>query len=113
MNELIPTALLNRYLNRSTMANATVPQLMEQAEKYLDNFAFDQAESCLRRVLAMEQSNTKAMDLLGELLMENGLPDQAKEVSFTRVNSSLVIIDCRSFSKGAFKLPPKQILRST
>jgi tetratricopeptide (TPR) repeat protein len=55
-------------------------QLLEQAEKEMDIFAFDKAEALLRRVLEVDQNNTRAMDLLAEILIEEGNIDPAKDL---------------------------------
>lgn len=60
---------------------ASAAQLIENAEECMDKFDFENAEAALNRALQLEQYNTKAMDLLAELLMGAGEAERAKEVS--------------------------------
>ena len=54
-----------------------------QAEEYIDSFEFDLAQKFCLRALESEPDNLRAIETYGNLLMETGDLDKAKQVSFT------------------------------
>lgn len=62
------------------MANYSVKELTRLAKRCLDEQDIDGAIQFYSQALQLEPNNTKIMDALGEVFLEAGMPDQAREV---------------------------------
>eukprot|EP00298_Acanthocystis_sp_HF-20_P005025 c15309_g1_i1.p1 GENE.c15309_g1_i1~~c15309_g1_i1.p1 ORF type:complete len:356 (-),score=163.48 c15309_g1_i1:30-1073(-) len=58
----------------------SVDEYVERAEHYLANFQPELAIKFLRKALETDKNNTDVMDMLGEILAENGAGDEAKQI---------------------------------
>ncbi|KAM5157333.1 LOW QUALITY PROTEIN: uncharacterized protein ACMZJ9_008656 [Mantella aurantiaca] len=67
---------------KKTAQKYSVHQLLEKAEEYLDNFNYEMARLFCQRALDMEPDNLETLGMMGNVCMELGDADKAKQISF-------------------------------
>lgn len=72
-----------RMQNKAKKKNAqkySVHQLLEKTEEYLDNLNYEMARLFCQRALDIEPDNLEILDMMGNICMELGDADKAKQV---------------------------------
>ncbi|XP_017950290.1 probable assembly chaperone of rpl4 isoform X2 [Xenopus tropicalis] len=65
---------------KKTAEKYTVHQLLEKTEEYLDNFNYEMAQLFCQRALDMDPTNLDILDMMGNICMELGHAEKAKQV---------------------------------
>ncbi|KAM4687774.1 uncharacterized protein O3C94_006221 [Discoglossus pictus] len=65
-----------------TAAKYTIEQLLEKTEECLDNFNYELAQMFCQRALDMDPTNLDILDMMGNICMELGNVEKAKQISF-------------------------------
>ena len=64
------------------LAKYSADQLLDKAEEYVDQFEYQLAQKFCQRALELEADNVRALEASGQLLLELGDEEAAKNVSF-------------------------------
>ncbi|KAG8573810.1 hypothetical protein GDO81_012560 [Engystomops pustulosus] len=67
---------------KKTADKYSIHQLLEKTEEYLDNFNFEMAQLFCQRALDLEPENLEILDMMGNICMELGDADKARQISF-------------------------------
>ncbi|XP_073533517.1 uncharacterized protein [Phyllobates terribilis] len=81
----------NRMQNKARKKTAekySIHQLLEKTEEYLDNFNFEMAQLFCQRALDLEPENLEILDMMGNICMELGNAEKAKQVFLKAVDLS-------------------------
>ncbi|XP_066441824.1 uncharacterized protein [Eleutherodactylus coqui] len=73
---------------KKTANKYSIHQLLEKTEEYLDNFNFEMAQLFCQRALDMEPDNLEILDMMGNICMELGNAEKAKQVFLKAVDLS-------------------------
>ncbi|XP_075443525.1 uncharacterized protein LOC142487692 isoform X2 [Ascaphus truei] len=73
---------------KKTAEMCSVEQLLEKTEDCLDNFNFELAQMFCQRALDMDPTNLEILDMLGNICMELGNIEKAKQVLLKAVELS-------------------------
>ncbi|XP_075128119.1 uncharacterized protein LOC142201191 [Leptodactylus fuscus] len=67
---------------KKTADKYSIHQLLDKTEEYLDNFNFEMAHLFCQRALDLEPENLEILDMMGNICMELGNAEKAKQISF-------------------------------
>ncbi|XP_056375066.1 uncharacterized protein LOC130272994 [Hyla sarda] len=73
---------------KKTADKYSIHQLLEKTEEYLDNFNFEMAQLFCQRALDLEPDNLEILDMMGNICMELGNGEKAKEIFLKAVHLS-------------------------
>ncbi|XP_072010975.1 uncharacterized protein [Engystomops pustulosus] len=73
---------------KKTADKYSIHQLLEKTEEYLDNFNFEMAQLFCQRALDLEPENLEILDMMGNICMELGDADKARQVFLKAVELS-------------------------
>lgn len=72
---------------------SSVDECLTKALEAIDTFNFDQAKKFCRRALEKDAVNVQALELLGDLLAEEGEIEEARKISFSGLSLLLNLRD--------------------
>ncbi|XP_068091598.1 uncharacterized protein [Hyperolius riggenbachi] len=81
-------ARMQNKAKKKTAGKYSVHQLLEKSEEYLDNFNYEMAQLFCQRALDIEPDNLEILDMMGNICMELGDADKAKQVFLRAVELS-------------------------
>ncbi|KAG8443181.1 hypothetical protein GDO86_011839 [Hymenochirus boettgeri] len=79
---------MQQKAKKKTAEKYTVWQLLEKTEEYMDNFNYEMAELFCQRALDMDPTNLEILDMMGNICMELGHAEKAKQVFLKAVELS-------------------------
>ncbi|XP_075683774.1 uncharacterized protein LOC142652141 isoform X2 [Rhinoderma darwinii] len=82
------TIRMQNKAKKNTAEKYSTAQLLEKTEEYLDNFNFEMAQLFCQRALDLEPENLQILDMLGNICMELGNAEKAKQVFLKAVDLS-------------------------
>ncbi|KAM4026896.1 uncharacterized protein ACNLHF_022776 [Anomaloglossus baeobatrachus] len=71
---------MHNKVRKKTAEKYSIHQLLEKTEEYLDNFNFEMAQLFCQRALDLEPENLEILDTMGNICMELGNAEKAKQV---------------------------------
>lgn len=79
---------MQNKVKKKTGNKYSVHQLLEKTEEYLDNLNFEMAQLFCQRALDLEPENLEILDMMGNICMELGDAEKAKQVFLNAVGLS-------------------------
>ncbi|XP_053322927.1 uncharacterized protein LOC128497074 [Spea bombifrons] len=79
---------MHEKAKKKTAGKYTVGQLLEKTEECLDNFNYEMAQLFCQRALDMDPTNLEILDMMGNICMELGNAEKAKQVFLKAVELS-------------------------
>ncbi|KAM9308102.1 uncharacterized protein PAF06_012247 [Gastrophryne carolinensis] len=79
---------MQKRAKKKTSEKYSIHQLLEKTEEYMDNFNYEMAQLFCQRALDIEPDNLDTLDMMGNICMELGDADKAKQVFLRAVELS-------------------------